>query len=304
MLATRGGAPQDAQTVPVRIQVVDVKPFALDMVIPVFITGRDLTARIARDAGLPAFWEDNSRRLYWLRARGRVVQDNEKLSDFGLVPGELLHMLPQPPPNSGILEQPIDLPDDYGYRGGSIGGIAWNAVGMLAFTVIWGVGFTASQAILMGLFPPLAIGMMTSSLARHLMKGEPTKPLIPVIGVVLAFLLTVLGIAPAFALGVAPADGAWVAVPALVLAPVGAILGWLAWWGGAIGPIQKSEFALAAAVETSGVANIQTCASCGGQVDPSVLANCPSCSSPFHAGCFKSRVALTGTCPACNVKVA
>lgn len=303
-LATRAGAPQDAQTVQVRIQIVDVKPFALDMVIPVFITARDLTARIARDAGLPAFWEDNSRRLYWLRARGRVVQDNEKLSDFGLVPGELLHMLPQPPANSGILEQPIDLPDNYGYRGGSLAGIAWNGLGALALTVVFGAAFTGSQSPLLGMFAPFAIGAATSSLARHVLKGDATKPLIPAMGVALAFVFTILALVPAFVLGVAPADGAWVAVPALLFAPTGAIFGWLAWWGGAIGPLVKSEFALAAAVEASGVAAIQTCASCGGQVDPSVLATCPSCSSPFHAGCFKSRVALTGACPACNAKVA
>ena len=53
-------APQDAQTVPVHVQVIDLDPFALDMVVPTYLPASDLTQRVARDAGLGAYWPDGS----------------------------------------------------------------------------------------------------------------------------------------------------------------------------------------------------------------------------------------------------
>ena len=73
--------PRDAGTVPVHVQVIDLEPFALDMVVPTFIPVSDLTQRVARDAGLGAFWEDGTRRHFYLRARGRLLQDHEKLEE-------------------------------------------------------------------------------------------------------------------------------------------------------------------------------------------------------------------------------
>src|SRR4051812_16322655 len=104
-----GAQTKDAQTVQVRIQVIDVQPFALDLVVPTYIHASDLTQRIARDAGLGANWPDGTRKHYWLRARGRVVLDHERLQDFGIQPGELVHLLPQPPAGSGIIERPAEV---------------------------------------------------------------------------------------------------------------------------------------------------------------------------------------------------
>src|SRR5689334_10487542 len=89
-------APQDAGTVPVRVQVIDLEPFALDMVVPTYLPAKDLTQRVARDAGLGAYWPDGTRRLFYLRARGRLLGEEEKLQDLGVIPYELLHLLPEP----------------------------------------------------------------------------------------------------------------------------------------------------------------------------------------------------------------
>src|SRR5690606_8320968 len=59
-------APQ-AGTVQLHVQVLDVEPFSLDVELPTYLPARDLTQRVARDAGLGAYWEDGTRRRFWLR---------------------------------------------------------------------------------------------------------------------------------------------------------------------------------------------------------------------------------------------
>ena len=56
--------PRDAGTVPVRVQVIDLETNALDMVVPTYLPASDLTQRVARDAGLGAYWEDGTRRHF------------------------------------------------------------------------------------------------------------------------------------------------------------------------------------------------------------------------------------------------
>ena len=73
----------EAQTIQVRVQVIDVQPSTLDLVLPAFLPVNDLVQRIARDAGLESFTEDGRRRSFWLRARGgRVMEPEETLSDL------------------------------------------------------------------------------------------------------------------------------------------------------------------------------------------------------------------------------
>ena len=105
----------EEQTVHVRVQVIDLNSFVLDLQVPNYLAARDLTQRIARDAGLDSHWNDGRRRLYWLRARGRLLQDHEALKDLGVVPNELVYLLPEPPPGGGVMEQVPDYPRTEGY---------------------------------------------------------------------------------------------------------------------------------------------------------------------------------------------
>jgi hypothetical protein len=134
-----GAQTKDAQTVQVRIQVIDVQPFALDLVVPTYIHAADLTQRIARDAGLGANWPDGTRKHYWLRARGRVVLDHERLQDFGIQPGELVHLLPQPPAGSGIIERPADVVNGGSHLGDGPLGAIGPLVTALFLTVVLAV---------------------------------------------------------------------------------------------------------------------------------------------------------------------
>ncbi|MEC8424617.1 MAG: EsaB/YukD family protein, partial [Myxococcota bacterium] len=109
--------PQVQQTVRVRVQVIDLESFTLDLIVPTYLPARDLTQRVARDAGLEAYWPDGRRRLYWLRARGRLLGDEDKLEQLGVVDGELVYLLPEPPSGSGVVEQTPDHPENRGYAG-------------------------------------------------------------------------------------------------------------------------------------------------------------------------------------------
>ena len=91
----------DAQTVSVRVQVVDMQPFLLDLQVPNYLPARDLTQRIARDAGLDAYWDDGRRRLYWIWARGRLIHEDETLADLGVINRELVLLAPRTTGGSG-----------------------------------------------------------------------------------------------------------------------------------------------------------------------------------------------------------
>ena len=52
-----------AQAVSLQVQVIDLEPMTLELMVPTYLPAKDLTQRVARDAGLPVFWPDGRRRL-------------------------------------------------------------------------------------------------------------------------------------------------------------------------------------------------------------------------------------------------
>ena len=154
-------APRDAGSIPVRLQVIDVESRSLDVVIPSWMPAGDLTQRLARDASLDAYWDDGTRRRYWLRARGRILQDNEKLDDIGVVPFELIHLLPEPPKGSQVIERLPDYPKTRGYAAAGFVNIAMGILTIFAWTSAWAVALTVDQRPAIGLLPGVALGLIT-----------------------------------------------------------------------------------------------------------------------------------------------
>ncbi len=142
MSAVQGPNVQPQQTVQVRVQVVDLNSFTLDLQVPTYLPARDLTHRVAQDAGLGAFWPDGRRRLFWLRARGRLLQEHETLGDLGVVNGELVYLLPEPPAGSGVAEQPPEFPQSQGYAGKGLLVLLAATAGVLVWGLAWGVALT------------------------------------------------------------------------------------------------------------------------------------------------------------------
>ncbi len=290
----------DAQTVTVRVQVVDMKPFLLDLTVPTYLPARDLTQRIARDAGLDAYWQDGRRRLYWLRARGRLLGDGETLSELGVVNSELVYLLPEPPAGKGVVERPPDYPINVGYRAkGTIALIT--ALGFTAlWTVCWGVALSLERTQWTIAIPALALGLITTSFARHAWggQGSRTRVVLTSLAVLLPCIALAFTLADVF--GTIGDQGFYAqAIAGAVWGCVGVMVGWLAWWG-AVDPLPVVAQEEAEGEEA--VALIE-CGICGNTVLPDVRVEC-ACGRFHHSGCYGARVAVyTGDpnrCPVCN----
>lgn len=303
-----GAATGDAGTVTVRVQVVDVESAALDLVVPTYLPAKDVTQRIARDASLGAYWPDGKRRSFWLRARGRLLGEDERLQDLGVVSGELIHILPQPPEGSEVVERPPEYPRAKGYRGGNMVVMAGTALSTIAFAVLWGLSLTVEsglvQAGVLGLVPSLATALLATSTARHLF-GPKGGWKIPVVGFTFFLPLFLLVFVPAYLLGIEPLSLGVSAGAGLLAGIGGVIMGFVAWMG-AVERLPDSATAEDAGAMVVAEANVVQCAICGGNVDLDDSDNrqdCVyACGRVFHAGCYRARAAIAreGQCAVCG----
>ncbi len=296
-----------AQTVQLRVQVVDMKSFTLDLVVPTYLPARDLTARIARDAGLESHWSDGRRRLYWLRARGRLLTDDESLGALGVVPGELVYLLPEPPAGSGIHEQRPDYPETHSYPGAGIPTLLGSIAVVCAWSVAWGVALSYSRSLAVVLLPGLALGFLATSLARHAWGGRGGRVRVAVTGLLLFVFVALLAVVgPVFFAGLELTELLLAGLPGVFAGMVGVLVGWLAWWG-PVEPLPKLSEEEAAVQESQAVATVQ-CAVCGLPVGPEVRQECPHrCGRWFHSGCYEARMSVyrgdPGICGICNQPV-
>lgn len=292
--------PKDAGTVPVHVQVIDLQPFSLDMTVPTYLPARDLTQRVARDAGLGAYWDDGSRRSFYLRARGRLLEDDEKLQDLGVIPYELVHLLPQPPEGSGLEEQAPEYPANRGYAGAGNLTMLVSLMAVLLWTALWAVALSESPSIVVGLLPGVALSLLVTSFSRHLWGGLGSQIRIPITGLVLYILLLVLTGMFAVPLGADPVSRLLVALgTALIGGAFGVLLGWLAWYG-AVEPLPKVTVKQ---VQEAEAMVTWPCGICGGAVTVDVKAECRyQCGRVFHVGCYNAKSALGSgqTCAVCG----
>jgi hypothetical protein len=297
------GAPQDAGTVQVRVQVIDLEPFALDLVVPTYLPARDLTQRVARDAGLGAYWEDGTRRLFWLRARGRLMQDDERLQDLGVVAHELLHLLPQPPDGAGVMERAPEYPPNKGYAGAGWLNVMGALLMLLVWTAGWSLALTVSQSLLTGLLPALGLALLATSFSRHLWGGQGSAIRIPVTALLVYSSLLVLAVVPvAIFAEASPLSLALAIAPAIIGGLFGVMLGWLAWYG-AVEPLPKPTPAAQRLQDAAHAA--VPCGICGGPVTPDVKTECVfACGRSFHSGCYKARQSLSRAdgCAVCGFR--
>jgi hypothetical protein len=307
------------QTVQVRVQVVDLQSFTLDLQLPSYLPAQDLTQRIARDAGLDAHWDNGQRRLYWLRARGRLLQSKETLGDLGVITGELVYLLPEPPPGSGVVEQDPDYPETRGYAGSGIPTLLVTLALITAWAAMWGLLLTIDRSIWAVIPPGLGLGLMCCSFARHAWGGSGSHPRVAFTGLVLCWMLAALALVLGwgfdqvglFTVPLESQPGRVSEVfgdlaPGVISGMVGVFVGWLAWWG-AVEPLPERRSAAAA----DGPATVTTvaCGICRGDVTPDVRLDCPyRCGQHFHVGCHRARVSVyrgdPGFCAVCNARVA
>lgn len=281
--------PKDAGTVPVRVQVIDLQPFSLDLVVPTYLPARDLTQRVARDAGLGGYWPDGTRREYYLRVRGRLLTPEEKLQDLGVVPHELLHLLPQPPPDSGLEERPPEYPVTHGYAAAGNLNVALGLVTVMVWTSAWAAALTVDHGLLQGLLPGIGLSLLCTSFARHLWGGLGSQIRIPVTAFLVYVPLMTLAGVPAVIGGAALAEVVLSIGSAFIGGAFGILLGWLAWYG----PVEPLPATSPKDVKQAESLVTWPCAICGGAVTADVKADCGfGCGRVFHQGCYTAKNAL------------
>lgn len=296
---------QAQQTVTVRVQVIDMRSFTLDLRVPTYLPVRDLTQRIARDAGLDAYWPDGRRRLYWLRARGRVMADQENLSDLGVINGELVYLLPEPPAGSGVQEQVPDYPVNRGYAGKGTAALMGSVLFVMAWAIGWGVALSVDRGPLVTMAPGLAMGMLCTSFARHAWGGQGSSPRVALTALIVFFITLALAfLAPWVITSEDLGDLYAESVPGLIAGLIGVFVGWLAWWG-AVEPLPALQ--VQAVQEVQQVQNVP-CHICGMTVEPNVRHDCQyGCGRTFHVGCHKAKLSMyrgdPRICGICNVRV-
>lgn len=296
---------RDQQTVQVRVQVVDMNAFTLDLRVPTYLPARDLTQRIARDAGLDAYWPDGKRRLYWLRARGRLLQDTENLGDLTVINGELVYLLPQPPAGSGVLEQPPDYPENRGYAGKGTATLVGSVLGVFVWAAAWGTALSVERTAWTVLLPGLGMGLLCCSFARHAWGGQGSAPRVAVTAVFLFLvILAVTMLAPLLITGESVGTVYAQSAPGLITGLLGVMMGWLAWWG-AVEPLPPMVVAQQAAVQQE---QVLACGLCGQAVSGDVRYDCQyGCGRAFHVGCYKAKMSVyrgdPRICGVCNARV-
>ena len=295
---------QSAQTVQVRVQVIDLKSQTLDLTLPTYLPAKDLTQRVARDAGLQAYWSGGARRLYWLRARGRLMEDEERLMDLGVVPGELIHLLPQPPPGSGVQEQLPDYPETRGYAARGSLALAGSMIATIGWALAWGCALSVDRSLPVVLLPGLGLGLLCCSMARHLFGGEGYRARVAGVGLVFSLALVTLAFAGPIAFGENPGQVYQQSVPGFVMAMIGVLFAWLAWWG-AVEPLPPARPAL----KEEEVEELKIpCSICGLGTEEEVRLDCPyRCGKTFHSGCHAARKSVyrgdPNLCAVCGVQV-
>jgi hypothetical protein len=289
----------------VRVQVIDMQPQLLQLQLPTYLPARDITQRIARDAGLTAHWQDKRRRLYWIEARGRLLGENETLADLGIVNHELIYLLPEPPAGSGVAEQVPQYPENRGYAGKGVAAVAGSLFVLLVWVVMWGIGLTVERSLWTVAVPGLATGLFSVSLARHVWGGQGSRPRIVFTAVPIFMLGFVVVFLPTIVMSGFDALGTFYreSVTGFITGFVGIFLGWFAWWG-SVEPLPVAEKKLELAQEQVVTA---TCGICQGPVTPDVRKDCPNgCGHVFHSGCYQAWLAVARGnarfCPICNAQ--
>jgi uncharacterized ubiquitin-like protein YukD len=297
----------EGNVVQVRVQVIDMKSFVLDLQVPTYLPARDLTQRVARDAGLDSHWDDGRRRLYWLRARGRLMGDDEKLSDLGVINGELVYLLPEPPAGSGVMEQPPDYPQTVGYAGAGWLALFGSLILVFGWALAWGVALATSRSLAVVSLPGLALGFFCTSFARHAWGGRGNQLRIAATGVFLQLMITIIAFLSPVLLGQAEALEVYKdSVPGLILGMLGVFVAWLAWWGG-VEPLPAQQQQVVE--QAPQVVSTVPCGICGLPVEPKVRVECVyQCGQYFHAGCYKAKTSVyrgdQSRCAVCTRKIA
>jgi hypothetical protein len=268
----------------VRVQVIDENPKILRTSVANYLPMNQLTQLIARESGLQAFWPNGLRRLYWLRARGRLLSPEETLTDIGIVSDELVYLLPQPPQGMAAFEQDPDYPENHPYLGQGFPVLIMGLFGIIFWAVGWGFGMRYHPIWWVSWLPSLGFGVWNAHFARHIWGGRPSQLRIFITAIIFMLLSIIFTLIPAlYHNDIDVKNFFLLMLPGIIAAIIGTMLGWFAWWG----PVEPLNIGPKTEAVAEKSVQLLSCGVCGGEVDPSVQASCEyRCGRIFHTGCY------------------
>ena len=278
----------EQHNVRVRVQVIDAQPSILSTTVATYLPMDQLTQLIARESGLQAFWPNGVRRLYWLRARGRLLQPNETLADVGVVGDELVYLLPQPPPDMTAYEQSPDYPERHPYLGQGYPILILSLFNIMFWGLGWCIAIQFEPTWWISVLPGLGFGVLNVHFARHIWGGRASRIRVWITAsvfmvVMVAFSMFCVLLLPPLDAELSMADFLWQILPGLFLALISIIVAYIAWWG----PVEPLTVGPKAVVEDNTEAALPICGICGTGVEADVLVRCQyRCSRIFHTGCY------------------
>ena len=252
---------------------------------PVYLKASDLSQRINRDAGLEPFWPNRKRKLYWMRARGRLLQDHDTLQELGVIDNELIYILPQPLPEMGVVEQNPDYPKVNDYLGQGLPLLVFMLFAIITWSFCWGFAINASRHLLVSILPSMGVSVLCISFSRHAWGGIlPTQRL--EVRHFFLYTLSVLfaSLTPLVTFEMTFTEFILFAVP--VLFPVSRLAHGLACLVGLCGTTSQTPCGR----EERRVST--TCAICQPAIEEEVLTGCKygKCGQAFHVGCRQARM--------------
>jgi len=179
-------------------------------------------------------------------------------------------------------------------------------VGTVIWTLAWGVALAEARTSWTLSLPAIAIGLFTSSFARHAWSGRANRVRVALTSLAVTVPCIVLALALAASLSGDPvAEVFKEGFASLVFGMIGVSFGWLAWWG-AVEPLPDRKVTEEQAAEET--VAVVDCGLCGQVVQPDVRAECVyRCGRFFHTGCLRARISVyTGEddqCAVCGVAV-
>ena len=218
------------------------------------------------------------------------MEEQETLSDLQIVPHETLHLLPEPPAGSGVVEQEGFAPDVAGPEGTlrTVLALTWP----LVWAFLWGLALTVEREWYATLVPGLVLGMLSTSMARRIVRFSGRDHKLLLLSAGLNVLLLPLALVPSIYLGQGALDVLLESSPGVVAVFLGSLIGWIAWWA----PIEPLPARVRAesGISTAASEDVEAlCGLCGGVVERAVQVPCP-CGNGIllHRGCFNARRAV------------
>ena len=278
----------EQHNVRVRVQVIDAQPSILSTTVATYLPMDQLTQLIARESGLQAFWPNGVRRLYWLRARGRLLQPHQTLADIGIVGDELVYLLPQPPPDMSAFEQSPDYPKRNPYLGQGYPVLFLSLIGIMFWGFGWCMAIQIRPTWWISMLPGFGFGVLNVHFARHIWGGRASRLRVLITALLFMILMAVFSMFSVLSLpniGIEMDLGEFFKQfqLGLLCALVSIIVAFLAWWGPVepltVGPDMPQEIQQEVALPLCGI--------CGAGVEPDVKVGCQyGCGKIFHTGCY------------------